>query len=196
MPSFKVVMLGACSVGKTSIVRSYLLNNIHTDPPWATIGAAYFEFGLVRGHLVHPAQTHHDHHLTVGLWDTAGQERYTSLLPMYYRHADVAIVVHDGSLDSITTAETLVREVRANVDRIDIMLVHNKSDLHPLNQKLIDRIQPARHGYTCTIRKEDNSVARLMDSVAEMLLQRTVRPQTPSVVVTEQKNKKCCFTSS
>jgi len=31
------------------------------------------------------------------IWDTAGQERYHSLAPMYYRGAQVAIVVYDIS---------------------------------------------------------------------------------------------------
>ena len=38
------------------------------------------------------------------IWDTAGQERYHSLAPMYYRGAQVAIVVYD-----ITTQVILLR---------------------------------------------------------------------------------------
>ena len=31
------------------------------------------------------------------LWDTAGQERFRSLLPLYYREADVIILMFDTS---------------------------------------------------------------------------------------------------
>jgi len=29
------------------------------------------------------------------IWDTAGQERYKSLTPLYYKDADVALIVYD-----------------------------------------------------------------------------------------------------
>lgn len=29
------------------------------------------------------------------IWDTAGQEKYWSLAPVYYRHAQVALIVYD-----------------------------------------------------------------------------------------------------
>ena len=41
------------------------------------------------------------------IWDTAGQEIFRSLIPMYYRGADAAIIVYDisskSSFDSLTS---------------------------------------------------------------------------------------------
>ncbi len=31
------------------------------------------------------------------LWDTAGQEAFRSLAPMYYRNADITVVMYDVS---------------------------------------------------------------------------------------------------
>ena len=33
------------------------------------------------------------------IWDTAGQEKFHSLAPIYYRDADVAIIVYDITND-------------------------------------------------------------------------------------------------
>jgi len=41
------------------------------------------------------------------IWDTAGQERYHSLAPMYYRGAQVAIVVYDISSQVHSQLNTL-----------------------------------------------------------------------------------------
>lgn len=178
-------MMGACCVGKTSIVLRYLNS---TAPHMATLGVTYVEFGLENGRLIHPKA---ERHMTrVGLWDTAGQERYAPLLPMYYRNADVAIVVHDGSLDSIATAETLVRKVRASEPTIKVMLVQNKSDLRLLNQKFIERLAPDKSAYVCTLRGD--SVHRMLhEAVALARSNPSTLPQE-TVTVAVQEKTKCC----
>ena len=43
-----------------------------------------------------------DRALSFEIWDTAGQEKYKSIVPFYYRTAQVAIVVYDITNEVIT----------------------------------------------------------------------------------------------
>ena len=83
--SFKLVLLGESSVGKSSIALRFVKDQFE-DFRESTIGAAFLTQTVRR-----------DENTTVKLeiWDTAGQERYKSLAPMYYRNAHCAIVVYD-----------------------------------------------------------------------------------------------------
>lgn len=65
------------------------------------------------------------------MWDTAGQERYRSLAPMYYRHANAALVCFSIiSLATFQGATSWIEELkmRTNPDII-LVLVGCKSDL-------------------------------------------------------------------
>ena len=78
---FKIVLLGDCNTGKTSIVVRYVkktYNNLFTS----TIGCSFMAKIIERNKIKYG----------LDIWDTAGQERYRSLLPMYYRNADVALI--------------------------------------------------------------------------------------------------------
>ena len=118
--AFKVVLLGATGVGKTSLVRRFVNLDFQYNVD-STIGCAFSERTLeVNGGL---AKFH--------IWDTAGQERFQSLTPMYYRKAHAAIVVYD-----ITKGWTYGRaidyidelELHA-IPEIVVAFVGNKSDL-------------------------------------------------------------------
>lgn len=118
--SFKLVLLGDASVGKSSIVLQLIkrqFNNYHE----ATVGASFFT------HIV-PLT---DCNVKFEIWDTAGQERYHSLAPMYYRGANAAIVVYDiTNNSSYLAAQSWVKELKQQGNsRTIIILVGNKSDL-------------------------------------------------------------------
>ena len=65
------------------------------------------------------------------MWDTAGQEKYRSLTSMYFRDAQVAIIVFDvtnkRSLDYVDYWSEEVK--KSNAEEFIIVLVGNKSDL-------------------------------------------------------------------
>lgn len=69
--------------------------------------------------------------LRLQVWDTAGQERFRSMAPLYYRHADAALIVYD-----VTKAETFqevagwVQELKDNAaNEVILCIVGNKLDL-------------------------------------------------------------------
>ena len=65
------------------------------------------------------------------IWDTAGQERFKSLMPMYYRGANIAIFVFDiTNKETLDRCKELIQEVESNcAPDIIICIAANKYDL-------------------------------------------------------------------
>ena len=80
----KVVFMGSCGVGKTSMIQTYLTDQFTLNTQ-STIGAMYSSKKVQRGDTIY------DLHI----WDTAGQERYKSMVSLYYKDAQACIVVCD-----------------------------------------------------------------------------------------------------
>lgn len=116
---FRCVIMGASSVGKSSIMARYIHNKFN-DATIPTIGSAYNSktFDMPQGKV------------KLEIWDTAGQERFDSLTPLYYRNADIIVLVYD-----ITSKESYDRAIRWYHTTKDIqptpgfILVGNKSDM-------------------------------------------------------------------
>ncbi|KAJ7333391.1 small GTPase superfamily, partial [Mycena albidolilacea] len=95
MPTFKVVVIGASGVGKTSLRGQYISSRFSTSYR-ATIGADFITKTL-------PAPpSAPDESITLQIWDTAGQERFSSLASAFFRGADAAILMYD-----VTAPDTL-----------------------------------------------------------------------------------------
>ena len=118
--SYRVVVLGDYAVGKSSIALQYVKNQFNEHEE-STIGAAFLS----------KVTQSAGHDIRYEIWDTAGQERYNSLIPMYYRGAQVAIVVYDiTSYKSFERAKAWIKEL--NIEKPpDFLkvLVGNKLDL-------------------------------------------------------------------
>ena len=82
-------MLGESGVGKTSIVQRFVTKDNFKEENPPTIGASFVS------KLVNIQGT--DNNMKFQIWDTAGQEKYRSLASMYYKDAQVAIIVYDIS---------------------------------------------------------------------------------------------------
>lgn len=86
----KLVILGAQSVGKTSLVHRYVKNSfIPPNKSQSTVGASFL---TTRVHDPESGAT-----IRLQIWDTAGQERFRSISKLYYRGADAAILCYDVS---------------------------------------------------------------------------------------------------
>lgn len=108
-------MLGAASVGKTSLLNRFMHDTFDAVP--STIGASF----VVR----------HWGDRVIAIWDTAGQEKYASLSSFYCRNAGAAILAFDLSspitLDDVDRHLALLRDGAAPT--CTITLVGTKQDL-------------------------------------------------------------------
>ena len=86
----KIVMLGDCAVGKTSLIQNYIRKQI-SQVYKPTIGADFHSKRLE----VMDDQDGELKSVTLQIWDTAGQERFQSLGRAFYRGAEACILVFD-----------------------------------------------------------------------------------------------------
>ena len=104
VPQVKVVLLGESGVGKSSVMLRFVTNNFKIEPD-STVGASYM------GKILQ----FNEKMIKFNIWDTAGQERYHSLAKMYYRDADVAIIVYDiTNSESFQGMKKWYNEVKQN----------------------------------------------------------------------------------
>jgi Ras-related protein Rab-5C len=82
--SEKIVLIGAASSGKTSLVNRFTRDHFVANSD-ATIGAAFMSKTI----------TVEGTDIKLEIWDTGGSEKYKALAPMYYREARAAIIVFD-----------------------------------------------------------------------------------------------------
>ncbi|KAJ1422746.1 ras family-domain-containing protein [Ochromonadaceae sp. CCMP2298] len=123
----KVVMVGESSVGKTALTIKFVNNKFQEHAP-ATIGASF----LSRTMKVKVP-------MKFNIWDTAGQEKYRSLASLYYRGADIAVIVYDiTSRSSFEQVQDYwIQELKHQCfgdDGLVLALVGNKVDLSDRRQ--------------------------------------------------------------
>ena len=121
--SWKVVFLGAASVGKTSIINRFMYGDFLPDNA-ATTGIDFFTKTINQGNL----------QILLQMWDTAGQEKFQSLIPSYIRDTKIAILVYSvndpKSFDEVKAWKKRVEQ--QNGDETKFLFVGNKIDLEEI----------------------------------------------------------------
>lgn len=158
----KIVLLGNSSVGKTSIAMRYI-KKIYKDIYNSTIGCSFY------------AKTLKIHNLEYGLdlWDTAGQERYWSLLPMYYRNADIILIcinINEKIDNNIENINYWLKEIDKydyqNNTRI-VSIIGTKSDLSNLNdiENFKDKLKIYNKIIHITSAKDNLGIDRMFENL-------------------------------
>jgi Ras-related protein Rab-5C len=131
--TYKVVTLGSSGVGKTSLMVR-LVHEAFVEDQSSTIGASFLIKKMNLG-MVDMANEAKEvtYNLVFEIFDTAGQERYESLAPLYYRSANVAIIIYDvtnrESWDRAKRWVTTIEEVHVGIEPILIVVLGNKIDI-------------------------------------------------------------------
>ncbi|NXG59023.1 RAB17 protein, partial [Hemiprocne comata] len=118
--TYKVVLLGSTSVGKSSLAYRYVKNDFKESLP--TVGCSFFTKILNLGVAT----------IKLEIWDTAGQEKYQSICHLYYRGAHAALLVYDiTNEETLSRAKLWLRDLEKEFlpDEIVVALVANKTDL-------------------------------------------------------------------
>ncbi|MFW9970408.1 MAG: Rab family GTPase [Candidatus Odinarchaeota archaeon] len=167
--TFKILLLGDASVGKTSFTKRYCYN-LFNPSERLTIGV---DFHVKTIELKNKR-------VKLQLWDVGGEERFRFLLPTYCLGANAAFLLYDitrpSTLDNISEWITIVRQKGGE---IPIMLVGSKLDLEK-SQRQIQReygIQIAEKNNMASFveisAKENTNVDNAFKVLTELTLEKT-----------------------
>jgi small GTP-binding protein len=167
--TFKILLLGDASVGKTSFTKRYCYN-LFNPSERLTIGV---DFHVKTIEL-------NEKKIKLQLWDVGGEERFRFLLPTYCLGANAAFLLYDitrpSTLDNISEWLNIVRQKGGP---IPIMLVGAKLDLEK-SQRQIDRdygIQIAEKNEMASFveisAKENVNVDEAFKVLTDLTLERT-----------------------
>jgi len=133
--TFKVLILGDASVGKTCILIRYC-EGTFSDAPQTTISS---EFKM-------KPFTLEGQDFKVQVWDTAGQERFRTITSSFYRAAQGIVVVYDiTDKESYVNLPGWVGEIeKYGSTNVAKMIMGNKKDL-PEGQRTTSRDEAAEY---------------------------------------------------
>ena len=164
--TMKVITLGECGTGKTSIIRRYV-HNIFDENNLSTIGVnfSFKEIKLKDGNTI-----------SLKLIDTAGQEKYRSLAKSYFNNADAVLFVFSinscNSFDNIKNWINLFIQNFSSEGYVAKYLVGNKSDLErKVSNDMINQFKEEYKDvkYYETSAKENGGIEELFQELAEDL---------------------------
>jgi len=161
--SFKVVLLGEGSVGKTSLVLRFVKAKFDDSTTCSTLQASFLSKQISLGEKT----------VTLQIWDTAGQERFHALGPIYYRDSHGAILVYDVTdSDSLIKVRVWTKELRKMLGQnVQLSIVGNKVDLKH-EESLIEE---ARAFATSVSASHALTSAKTNQGVTQMFLDLTQR---------------------
>lgn len=190
----KLVLVGNTNVGKTCLCK-YAVTGCYDDSVSPTLGASYLS----------KTMSAHGREVKIQIWDTAGQEKYRGMTPMYYRGAQIALVVFSlvdyASFEAIDTWLTSLNE-HGEPD-VSFIVIGTKKDLE--SSRAISRKQGedkalsigAPYFETSAITGE--GIAEILDEIPEIFFskQNTAKDAPVTQVVELSSNKKdkkkgCC----
>jgi small GTP-binding protein len=115
---FKVIIVGAGKVGKTSLTIRFAEDRFR-ESYLPTLGVDFLTKNLTIG----------DKKIKLQLWDTGGQEFVKSLLPFYFSGATGGVLVYDiTNRNSYNALEYWLKQIRQNAGGIPVVLAGNKID--------------------------------------------------------------------
>ncbi|KAK8852723.1 hypothetical protein M9Y10_017712 [Tritrichomonas musculus] len=182
----KIVMLGNCSVGKTSLVMQFY-NKLFMKKSNATICGNY---------ISKIVQTNNGD-LTLNIWDTAGEEKFRSLMPMYTRGSQAAIIVFNiQDEDSFLSVPEWIDLIQKNeLYRCKIYIVANQIDLGktPLLNKARTWAASNNYKFFVASAKYNDAVTDIFQCIAEELNGNdNYHMKTQFSILQQRKKKKCC----
>jgi hypothetical protein len=162
---FKVCMIGASAVGKTSLVARFV-SSVFSERYVTTIGVRIHARRVQLGERV----------VDLIIWDLSGEDEFQSVRPSYLRGASGYLVVIDGTRrETVDTAISLQERARKTVGNAPFIAVLNKTDL-AASWDLGDEEFAALHGrgwnLLRTSAKTGEGVGEIFDQLTTMMLER------------------------
>lgn len=158
----KVCLLGASSVGKTSLVKQFV-EGIFNEKYLTSIGVK----------IDKKIVTIEEQKVQLMLWDIEGYDRYNAFQEKYLRGTAGYIIVVDQTRTSSILEGMDIHALARKISNVPAILAINKSDL-PDNQSLTDekiaQYQTLFNGQFNTSAKTGSNVEEIFQAIAKLTL--------------------------
>lgn len=182
----KLVTVGEMGSGKTSLVMRLLNDRFCTTE--STIGASFFTYTYDA--------------VKYEIWDTAGSERFAPLSPMYYREADIFVLLFDVSnrdflnrllyfLNSIIHHNTNAKIILLGnkIDKIteyDLSFIENLVFANLISPHIVDYI------YISTMRGDNfNNFKNVLFNVGAQVRNKKLDEPSKEIIILDEKKNMC-----
>ncbi|KAK2957175.1 putative GTP-binding protein YPTC5 [Blattamonas nauphoetae] len=201
--TLKVVFIGDCNVGKTSLLEQYI-HKTFKEQYKATLGTEFYTQELLLDDIP----------VLLQIWDTAGQERFKTLSSSYFRGADACCLVFDvnteDSFNNIRMWHDFFLQSLDNdqTSTFPFVIVGNKIDLNP-ESRLVSSTQAEElsqslaspYKYFDASAKTAQNVEDVFVALAQLALQKkqqeepdvltdTLKVETPAPI--PKQSSTCC----
>ncbi len=149
---FKISLIGAASVGKTSLILRYVKNSFKEDLK-STIGTNF---------MIKPV-TIDGVKIQLVIFDIGAQDQFLTMRSKYFQGSNASIAVYDvTSRDSLLALPEWIMSLREVCGNIPILVVGNKIDL--VDQRAVSRMdaEALASRFTCM---HDEASAKTGDKV-------------------------------
>jgi small GTP-binding protein len=178
---YKIVVVGAPAVGKSSIVQRFVQGTF-TEDGTSTCGADFYSHTFpVRNESVR-----------LQIWDTAGQERFRSISKSYFRNAVGAVLVYDiANLTSFDQAVEWLSDLHAlAAPNAYVLLVGNKADLEDKRQVGADLVKEfAERHHLESIETSAQSGKNVKEAFARMAIEVSTRVANGAIALCPAPNR-------
>ena len=146
LTTYKIILIGDSSVGKTCIFKKLTLGT-YSDKNISTIGVDRKSFIIEL--KINEDGEEIEKSFRIQLWDTAGQERYRSITKGYYKDSQALLLIYDitnkSTFDNVDKWITGVKDSLGDEDNDKensnyiIILLGNKLDLDEAGLRKINK---------------------------------------------------------
>ena len=158
-PAFKVVIIGDCKVGKTTLIQSIMGNDFDEEYK-STIGIDFFSFFIKINNKI----------LQLKIWDMSGDAKFNSLADQFLLNSSLVIVIYDiTNIESFQHIDSWLQEIKENSPSSEVILVGNKTDLQNERQVQIEEIKNKYKN--SQISKFIECSAKIKDNIEEIFLE-------------------------
>jgi small GTP-binding protein len=172
----KICLIGDASVGKTSLIRRYVLD-VFDDKYINTLGTKVSKKKLIIKKM------DQEFDLTLSIWDVLGQEDFEKIQTMAFQGSKGALLVCDitrkDTLANLSNWHHRLKEVAGD---IPIIILANKSDLqdqYTFNEHDIEEFSSGLNAsYFLTSAKDGDNVIKTFYKLGDMITTSILKPSS------------------
>ncbi len=168
---YKICLLGNPSVGKTTLAHFLVEGHFRSDFK-STMGADILKKTLVLG-----SEKDRSEKITINIWDMGGQSAFDVLRKRFYKGANAAVIVFDGtSKKTLEAIPDWVNDFLGICQGSPVLILGNKNDLDwcVSSQEIDEKLEtlPCEFEYIATSAKTGRNVDAAFMRIVNILRER------------------------